>query len=234
MLKDFIIPAIDIKEGRVVRLFKGDFQRLKDYHKSPEEMARLYGELGFKRIHVVDLDGALFGYPANLDSIRKVRRAFGGKMEVGGGIRNLEGAKALFDEGVDFVVVGTLAVKEPKEFEKILSHYPDRVILSVDSKGGRVAIGGWKEESSLSPEELSLAFDDKSVWGYLYTDIDRDGTLKGVDVEKYRRFKSVVKKPVLASGGVKGLEDVKALMCCADGVVVGKAIYEGLINLAEL
>ncbi len=234
MLKNFIIPAIDIKEGKVVRLFKGDFERLRDYGKTPEEMARFYEELGFGRIHVVDLDGALKGSLANLEFVRKIRKAFKGILQVGGGIRSCEDAKILFEEGVDLGGGRIITIKKPEEFESILSMYPGKVILSVDSKEGRVAIDGWRKKSSLLPEELASAFEGRSLWGYLYTDIDRDGTLEGVDEEKYRRFKALVKKPLLASGGVKSLEDVKVLTCCTDGVVVGRAIYEGLINLAEI
>ena len=233
-MKDFIIPAIDIKEGKVVRLFKGDFSNVKEYGEKPEDMAKLYQDLGFKRIHVVDLDGALRGYPVNIGAVRKIRESFGGILQVGGGIRSLNACQVLADEGVDMVVIGTLAVKDPQAFKRILEEFPNRVILSVDSKGGKVAIGGWKEESALAPEDLAKNFDHLNIWGYLYTDIDRDGTLEGVDVEKYRSFRSKVKKPILASGGVRSLEDIKALFNCVDGVVVGKAIYEGLIDIYKL
>ncbi|SHK55324.1 1-(5-phosphoribosyl)-5-[(5-phosphoribosylamino)methylideneamino]imidazole-4-carboxamide isomerase [Thermocrinis minervae] len=233
-MKDFIIPAIDIKEGQVVRLFKGDFDKIKRYSRSPEEMAMIYADAGIRRIHVVDLDGSLEGVPVNLESIRNIRRVFNGIVQVGGGIRSLKTVDILFEEGIDYVVIGTLAIKNPEEFTKIVNIYPHRVILSVDSKKGRVAIGGWKEESSLTPQELASMYDKLPIWGYLYTDIERDGTLKGVRVDIYREFKEYTQKPVLASGGVASMEDVKALMCCADGVVVGKAIYEGLIDIFRL
>ncbi len=233
-MKNFIIPAIDIKDGKVVRLFKGDFEKVKAYDKHPADLAKLYQDLGFKRLHLVDLDGALKGRILNLEAIRKVRSNFKGILQVGGGIRNLESCKILDLEGVDLMVVGTVAVKNPEEFEKILAEFPNRVVLSVDSKGGKVAVGGWKEDSKISPEQLANMFDEKDIWGYLYTDIDKDGTLEGVDTQKYIDFKRHVKKPVLASGGVKSLEDVRALMCCVNGVVVGKAIYEGYIDILKL
>ncbi|MEJ5338544.1 MAG: 1-(5-phosphoribosyl)-5-[(5-phosphoribosylamino)methylideneamino]imidazole-4-carboxamide isomerase [Aquificaceae bacterium] len=233
-MRDFVIPAIDIKGGKLVRLLRGDFEKAKVYSNSPEDMARLFEELGFKRLHVVDLDGSLKGIPVNLPTIKLIRRSFSGIVQVGGGIRNPESCRVLLEEGVDLFVVGTLAVREPETFERILELFPQRVILAVDSKGGKVAVGGWKEESSISPQELALVYEEKPIWGYLYTNIDRDGTLEGVDAEPYREFRKFVKKPLLASGGVASLEDIKRLMGVVEGVVVGKAIYEGRINLREL
>ncbi len=233
-LKAFLIPAIDLKEGKVVRLFKGDFAKTKVYSTSPEDMAKFFEDLGFRRIHVVDLDGSLEGLPVNLKAIRSIRKAFSGIVEVGGGIRSLKSCRMLREEGVDLFVIGTLAVKDPGAFEEILCEFPERVILAVDSKGGKVAVGGWREESALRPEDLALKYDQKPIWGYLYTNIERDGTLEGVDAEPYREFKRFVNKPVLASGGVASLEDIYRLVDVVEGVVVGKAIYEGKIDLREL
>ncbi|WP_457600097.1 1-(5-phosphoribosyl)-5-[(5-phosphoribosylamino)methylideneamino]imidazole-4-carboxamide isomerase [Hydrogenivirga sp.] len=233
-LTEFIVPAVDIREGKVVRLLRGEFERAKVYPYSPRELAQIYDEAGFKRIHVVDLDGAEGGKPRNLEHIREVRSAFGGEIEFGGGVRSYEMAKNLYEEGIDYVVIGTLAVKKPEEFGKIVSDFPNRVILSIDSKGGRVAVGGWKEESKLTPGELAKLYEGMSLWGYLYTIIEKDGSLEGVDVEPYKKIKSVVNKPVLASGGVSSLEDVKRLQGLVDGVVVGKAIYEGRIPIPGL
>ncbi len=233
-MKDLVIPAIDLKGGKVVRLFKGEFERAKVYSSSPEGMAKLFEEAGFRRLHVVDLDGSLEGIPVNLPSIRLIRKAFSGSIEVGGGIRSVETCRVLHEEGIDFFVVGTLAIREPRTFEKMVELFPERVILAVDSKGGKVAVGGWKEESSISPQELALRYENIPIWGYLYTNIDKDGTLEGVDTKPYVEFKSYTKKPVLASGGVASLEDIRKLIGIVEGVVVGKAIYEGRINLREL
>jgi len=147
---------------------------------------------------------------------------------------NMSAEEIVKEEGIDLFVIGTLAIKEPETFEEIIYEFPQRVILAVDARGGKVAIGGWKEESALRPEDLALKYDQKPIWGYLYTNIERDGTLEGVDVEPYREFKKHVKKPLIASGGVASLEDVYKLMDVVEGVVVGKAIYEGKINLKEL
>ncbi|MEN3027635.1 MAG: 1-(5-phosphoribosyl)-5-[(5-phosphoribosylamino)methylideneamino]imidazole-4-carboxamide isomerase [Aquificaceae bacterium] len=233
-MKSFIIPAIDLKEGKVVRLFKGDFEKAKVYPSSPEDMARFFNDLGFRRLHVVDLEGSLEGLPVNLPSVRLIRKVFSGTLQVGGGIRSLKSCQILAEEGVDLFVVGTLALKEPDTFEEILESFPERIILAVDAKGGRVAVGGWQEESSFKPQELALLYEKKPLWGYLYTNIDRDGTLQGVDPEPYREFKKSIGKPLLASGGVASLEDLKKLLGLVEGVVVGKAIYEGRINLKEL
>ena len=234
MIKNFLIPAIDLKEGKIVRLFKGEFEKVKVYPKSPEDMAKFFSDIGFKKLHVVDLDGSLEGIPVNLEAIRAIRKAFYGTVQVGGGIRSKKTCELLNEEGIDLFVVGTLAVKDPEVFEDIVNSFPNGVLLAVDSKGGKVAIGGWKEESNLTPEELATRYEDKPIWGYLYTNIDKDGTLEGVDVEPYREFKAYVKKPVIASGGVASLDDIYKLMDIVDGVVVGKAIYENKIDIERI
>ncbi|QWK19979.1 MAG: 1-(5-phosphoribosyl)-5-[(5-phosphoribosylamino)methylideneamino]imidazole-4-carboxamide isomerase [Hydrogenobacter thermophilus] len=230
-LKSFIIPAIDLKEGRVVRLMRGDFGKLKDYGLKPEDVAKAFDDAGFKRLHVVDLEGSLEGRLKNLESIRKIRKAFSGQVQVGGGVRSLEVCRSLFQEGIDLFVVGTVAIKEPEVFKAMVEEFPQRVILSVDARAGKVAVGGWKEETSLSPQELALRYEPLPIWGYLYTNIERDGSLEGVDVSIYESFKKLVKKPLIASGGVSSLEDLKRLYGVVDGVVVGKAIYEGRIKI---
>ncbi|ADC89605.1 phosphoribosylformimino-5-aminoimidazole carboxamide ribotide isomerase [Thermocrinis albus DSM 14484] len=229
--KDFVIPAVDLKEGKVVRLVRGLMESAKSYQVSPEDMASLFQSKGFGKIHVVDLDGAVTGKPVNLEAIKNIRMVFGGRIQVGGGIRDIERLKMLDDIGVDLFVVGTVAVYDRRTFEKMLELFPNRVILSVDSKGGRVTVGGWKEETSLTPHQMALQYDHLPIWGYLYTNVDRDGTLEGVDPQPYLSFKKWVKKPVLASGGVASIEDVIKLMGVVEGVVVGKAIYEGRIPL---
>ncbi len=234
-LKGFIVPAIDIRGGKVVRLYKGDFDRERVYHENPVELAKRFNRLGFKRIHVVDLDGAKEGLPSNLETIARIREAVSCEVEVGGGIRTREAAKKLLEDiGVDYIVVGTLAVRKPELFAEIVEEYPNRVVLSIDSKGGKVAVSGWLEKASQTPEEFAKRFENLPIWGYLYTVVERDGTLEGVDIEPYKSIKGVVKKPVLASGGVASLEDVKRLVGVVDGVVVGRAIYEGRIDIENL
>jgi len=234
-IKSFLIPAIDIREGKVVRLYKGDYSRTTVYADNPVDVAKKFTDLGFKRIHVVDLDGAKEGLPANIKTVESIRKAVDCEIEFGGGIRTREAANEILKNiGVDYIVVGTLAVKNPALFEEIIEENPGRVILSIDSKGGKVAVGGWLEKSSYTPQEFALLYDDKPIWGYLYTVVEKDGTLQGVDTAPYEEIKKAVNKPVLASGGVASVEDVKKLMGITDGVVVGRAIYEGKIKLEEL
>jgi phosphoribosylformimino-5-aminoimidazole carboxamide ribotide isomerase len=226
-LRSFVIPAIDIKEGRLVRLYKGEFSKLKEYDKDLIETATWFNDMGFKRLHLVDLDGAEGGKPRNLDKVISIRKVFSREIEFGGGIRSFEAARSILEEGIDYVVIGTLALKEPAEFERILEHYPNRVILSIDAKYGKVAVGGWKEESSLTPRELASRYEEKPIWGYLYTIIERDGSLEGVDIKPYEEIKNAVDKPLLASGGVSSLEDIKRLTAVVDGVVVERLYMRG-------
>ncbi len=234
-LKNFVIPAIDLKDGKVVRLLKGDYSKITEYSTDPIETAKYYAELGFKRIHIVDLDGAKEGLPVNLPVVEKIRKTVNCEIEFGGGIRTEEAFKKLLEDlNIDYLIVGTLAIKNPQLFEEMINRYPNKIILSLDSKGGKVAVGGWLESSNLTPEEFAQRYENKPLWGYLYTVVEKDGTLEGVDVEPYKRLKKVVKKPILASGGVASVEDIKKLVGVVEGVVVGRAIYEGRINLEEL
>jgi phosphoribosylformimino-5-aminoimidazole carboxamide ribotide isomerase len=160
-LKDFLIPAIDLKEGRLVRLYRGQEDQAKVYSEKPEEVARFFEGLGFSRLHVVDLDGAFGGVPRNLQAIRNIRKVFSGTIQVGGGIRSMETLKILDEEGINLFVVGTVALKNPQLFEEMLTAFPGRLILSVDSKGGKVSVGGWKEESPYTPQDLAKVWDPK-------------------------------------------------------------------------
>ncbi|MDQ7038598.1 MAG: 1-(5-phosphoribosyl)-5-[(5-phosphoribosylamino)methylideneamino]imidazole-4-carboxamide isomerase [Aquificota bacterium] len=233
-LTDFLIPAIDIRGGKVVRLLRGDFDRVSIYSDDPVKLACLFQEAGFRRIHVVDLDGAEGGKLRNYDLIKGVREVFRGEIQVGGGIRSYDVAESLFKEGIDYLVIGTLAIRKPEEFVRIVEDFPGRIVLSLDSKGGRVAVEGWKKSSGIRPEDLTERFEERPIWGYLYTVVDRDGTLGGVDPEPYKRIRKRLKKPILASGGVSSVEDIKKLEGVVEGVVVGRAIYEGRIPVRGL
>jgi 1-(5-phosphoribosyl)-5-[(5-phosphoribosylamino)methylideneamino] imidazole-4-carboxamide isomerase (EC 5.3.1.16) len=234
-MKDFIIPAIDIKDGAVVRLKEGKFENVKVYRQNPIDQFKLFVELGFKRIHIVDLDGAKVGIPKNLKLLEDMlKQKNNAKVEIGGGIRSLETAKALFDIGADYIIVGTMAVKDKEEFIRLLELYKDKIILSVDAKNGKVAIGGWEEESSIIPCDMARIYDNYPIESYLYTNINIDGTLTGVDINPYKDFKKCTAKPIIASGGVASLEDVIKLKTVVNGVVVGKAIYENKIDIYNL
>ncbi len=230
-LKEFIIPAIDLRDGKVVRLEKGDFSRVKKYKDDPSSVAKLFDSVGFKRLHVVDLDGARMGKPINVEAIRHIRENFSGEIELGGGLRTSEHISFYKNIGINYFVLGTIAVTDVDTFERMVYKFRDRIILAIDSKGGRVAVSGWQSSSDFKPYDLVKRYDDLPLWGYLYTIVERDGTLEGIDVEPYRVIRSMTSKPIIASGGVSSLEDVKKLRDTVDFVVVGKAIYEGLIDL---
>lgn len=234
-LKEFIIPAIDIKDGMVVRLTKGDFESVKLYYKNPVDQFKTFVEFGFKRIHIVDLDGAKDGFLKNLklfEAMLKYKND--AKIEIGGGIRNLESAKKLFDIGTDYIIVGTMAIKQREEFLELVETYKNKVILSVDAKDGKVAIGGWQESTSMSPCDMANLYDLYAIESYLYTNINIDGVLKGVNLEPYKNFRQCTKKSIIASGGVSDLKDVLSLVGIVNAVVVGKAIYENKIDISTL
>ena len=230
-LREFIIPAIDLKDGKVVRLEKGDFSKVKKYRDDPSSVAELFDSSGFKRLHVVDLDGAKNGKPINGEAIKRIRENFRGEIEVGGGLRTCEHISLYEDMGIDYFVLGTIAITDADTFERMVYKFRDKIILAIDSKGGKVAVSGWQTSSDFKPYDLVKRYDNLPIWGYLYTIVERDGTLEGIDVEPYRVIRSMTSKPLIASGGVSSLEDVKKLSNVVDFVVVGKAIYEGLIDL---
>ncbi len=234
-MKDFIIPAIDIKDGVVVRLKEGKFENIKVYKKNPVEQFRLFVELGFKRIHIVDLDGAQSGIPKNLKLLESIlKEKAQAKVEIGGGIRSIEIAKALFDIGADYIIIGTMAIKDKDKFLELLELYENKIILSVDAKNGKIAIGGWEEEIAISPCDMAKAYNDYPIESYLYTNINIDGMLTGIDIKPYKEFRDCTGKPIIASGGVASLEDIMKLKNIVNGVVVGKAIYENKIDIYSL
>lgn len=237
-LKEFIIPAVDIKEGKAVRLFKGDPNAVKVYGENPVDMAKLWQEKGAKRLHIVDLDGAFEGKPKNYKIVERIVKEVSIPIEFGGGLRSFDAVKAIIEIGVENVVIGSLAYQNQDEFEKIVSYFPDKVILGIDAKDGKVAIKGWLEKTQYSPLEFAKKFESYPIYGYLYTDVNRDGALVGPNIEGTKYLAENLSKPVIASGGVSSIEDVKKIYEFADlgiiGVVVGKAIYEGKINLEEL
>lgn len=234
-LKEFIIPAIDIKDGKVVRLYKGEFGSVKIYSENPVDMAKLFEDKGFRYIHIVDLDGAYEGIPKNIKTVEKILSSTDIKVEFGGGLRSFQAVKAMLDIGVDRVIIGSLAYENKDDFLKVVSIFPKKVVLGIDAKDGRVAIRGWVEKIEIGPLEFAKRFDSLDIWGYLYTDIDRDGTLEGPNVETTKLLAENLSKPVIASGGVGSIKDVVKLYEIREkgvaGVVVGKAIYEGKIDI---
>lgn len=237
-LKEFIIPAVDIKEGKAVRLYKGDPNAVKVYGDNPVEIAKMWEEKGAKHLHIVDLDGAFEGIPKNYKIVEQIVKSVNVPVEFGGGLRTYEAVKKMIEIGVERVVIGSLAYQDKELFEKIVNDFPNKVILGIDAKDGKVAIKGWLEKTQYSPLEFAKMYENLQIWGYLYTDVNRDGAMVGPNIEGTKQLAENLSKPVIASGGVSSLEDVKKLYELKDygvyGVVVGKALYEGKINLEEI
>lgn len=230
-----VIPAIDLRGGRCVRLHQGDFRRETVFSDDPLSMALRWQEEGGPRLHVVDLDGAATGVPRHLDLIAEIVAALSIPVQVGGGIRTAGTALAWLEAGVDRVVIGTAAVRDPRMVEEVCrSHGSERVVVSVDAHDGMVALQGWTESSGVSVLELSRSMADLGVERLLYTDIARDGMLSGPDVDTNAALVRDTGMAILASGGVSSLEDVRQLAATGvEGVIVGRALYAGTLSLSE-
>ncbi len=230
-----VIPAIDIRDGRCVRLFQGDYARETVYSDDPVETARRWVEAGARRLHVVDLDGARDGVPANSDLTRAVASAAGVPVQAGGGIRSVAGARALIDGGVDRVVFGTAALDAPEEVEAAIGEFgPERVVVAVDARDGVVATRGWLEQSEIGANELFERMSGRGARRFMYTDIGRDGTLSHPNLAAIASILEGVKHPVIAAGGVATIDDLLALAGLGvEAAVTGRAIYTGAIDLAQ-
>ncbi len=232
-----ILPAIDIRGGHCVRLTQGDFAREFNYSNYPEDTALEMQDAGAQYLHVVDLDGAKVGHPMNIFTIKKILENIEIPIEVGGGIRSMEEIEMLIDIGVQRVVLGTAAVDNPSFVRQAAVEFGERVLASIDARGGVVEIDGWGNSGKLEAEELAARIGDCGITTIIYTDISRDGTLAGANVEKVVQMARKSGLSVIASGGVRSIDDIKALKSYEHegivGCVIGKAIYEGLIELGE-
>ena len=232
-----IIPAIDLRGGRCVRLFKGDYAMEKVYDDDPASRAKAWEEGGAELIHVVDLDGARDGIRRNMESIQAIRMAVSCMIEVGGGVRSLEDARALFEHGIDRVVIGTGAQRNKLLVESLANLYPGRVILGADAKNDKLAVEGWHSVSADNVYSFAASFNNLPLAGVIYTDVDTDGTLKGPNIPAQRKMGDVISCPLIASGGISNLEDLHRLAEAGirklDGVIVGTALYEGRFTLTE-
>ena len=234
-----LIPAIDLKDGQCVRLQQGDMQKATVFSDRPAEMAAHWKSQGAKRLHVVDLNGAVAGRPKNESAVRAIIRAAGDDLpvQIGGGIRDLETIETYLDDGASFVVIGTAAVKNPGLLKDACAAFPDQIIVSIDAKDGKVATDGWSKLSGHEVIDLAKKFEDDGVSAILYTDIGRDGMMSGVNVEATVRLAQAVSIPILASGGVASIKDIRDLMAVeAEGVagaILGRALYEGQLDLAQ-
>ena len=230
----FIYPAIDLYEGKAVRLYKGDYAQMTVYSDCPAEVAKAFAAAGAKHIHLVDLEGAKKGEPANLETIRSIMEAADLFVEVGGGIRDMKTVEQYLSIGVDRVILGTAAVTNPEFLEEAIATYGERIAVGVDLKDGYVAIKGWTEKSELTADDFFAKMEKLGVKTIICTDISRDGAMKGTNRELYRELSSQYAIDLIASGGVSSLEDVQALSAMnLHGAIIGKAYYIGAIDLKE-
>ncbi len=231
-----VFPAIDLKEGQVVRLAEGDMDRATVYGDNPAEQAVAFAEAGAGFLHVVDLDGAFAGKAQNREAVEAIIAAFPGHVQLGGGIRDAKAVEGWFNLGVSRIVIGTAALKDPQFVRDMAREWPGGIVVAVDARDGMVATEGWAEVSDVSITDMARRFEDAGVASLLFTDIGRDGLLKGCNVDATVELAQRTDLPVIASGGVKGLDDIRMLALQAsngiEGVITGRALYDGRLDLA--
>ena len=232
-----IIPAIDLLNGKCVRLNQGNYNEVTKFNSDPVKQAQTWESQGAKRLHLVDLDGAKTGKPINDLTIKQIRKSISIPIQVGGGIRSIDRAKDLFDIGIERIILGTIAIENP-ELVKVLSReYPKRVAVGIDAKEGMVATRGWLKQSEISSLELAKQLNDLELAAIISTDIATDGTLKGPNVEALREIAEISINPVIASGGIGSIADLISLADFEnegiEGIIVGRALYDGSIDLKE-
>jgi phosphoribosylformimino-5-aminoimidazole carboxamide ribotide isomerase len=232
-----IFPAIDIKDKKCVRLVKGNFDNKTEYEMSPIDQASKYKDHGFKNLHIVDLDGALIGETVNLDIIEEIVGKFDLKIEIGGGVRNFESIQKYTDTGVEKVILGSAAIKDKNFLKEACQKFPNKIALGLDAKDGYLSISGWKENSNKLTLDFIKEVNDYGASRLIYTDINRDGTKAGPNFEETSKVADISNCPVIISGGVSSINDIKKakdLNKNIEGIIVGKAIYDGDIKLDEL
>ena len=233
-----IIPAIDLKDGQCVRLRQGRMEDSTVFSGDPVDMASRWVDAGARRLHLVDLNGAFAGEPVNGDVVTAIARTYPDlPIQIGGGIRNAETIEAYLKAGVNYVIIGTKAVKEPEFVTEMCKQFPGHIIVGIDAKQGLVATDGWAEVTEVKAAELAKRFEADGVSAIVYTDIDRDGMMQGVNVEATVNMARASSIPVIASGGITNMDDIVALNAVADqgilGAITGRAIYEGTLDVAE-
>jgi len=233
-----IFPAIDIKDGKCVRLVKGDFANKTEYDISPVDQARKYKDYGFKNLHIVDLDGALTGKTMSLSLIHQIVSNYNLKIEIGGGIRNFESIKKYIDVGVEMVILGSAAIKDKNFLKEACLRFPNKIALGLDARDGFLSISGWKENSNQLTLEYLSEVNEFGFSRLIYTDINRDGMKQGPNFVETKSVANIASCPVIISGGVSSIEDIKKAKILGneniEGIIVGKAIYDGDIKLDEL
>ena len=231
-----IIPAIDIKNGKCVRLKQGRMSDETIFSNKPEEMAKKWFDCGAERLHLVDLDGAVSGKPVNRETISRIVESVPIPVELGGGVRDMVTLRAYFDLGLQYVILGTVAHKDPDFVKEACRLYPGQIILGIDARNNRIAVEGWTEEIDLTPAALAERFENDGLAAIIYTDINRDGMRTGCNVEATGALAGTTRVPVIASGGISEIDDVlRILPLAADGVmglITGRALYDGSLDLA--
>ena len=231
-----IFPAIDIKDKKCVRLIKGDFNNKTEYEMSPIDQAGKYKDHGFKNLHIVDLDGALTGETVNFDVIKEIVHKFDFKIEVGGGVRTIDSIKKYIDAGIEKIILGSAAIKDKIFLKEACQKFPNKIALGLDAKNGYLSVSGWKENSNQLTLDFLKEVNDYGASRLIYTDINKDGTKQSPNFEETINVANVSNCPVIISGGVSSIDDIKKAkgLKNIEGIIVGKAIYDGDIKLDEL
>lgn len=232
-----LLPAIDIIDGKAVRLLRGDFGQRTDYDSDPLDAARRWVEAGARALHVVDLDGARTGEPANVSHVARIAGALEVPVQVGGGLRSLDSVRAVAESGAARLILGTAAFRDPEFLDHAVAEYPDQIVVSVDARAGRVATAGWTEETELTVADALADLQSRGVRRFVYSNIDRDGMLSGPDLDGARAFAAELQGSFVYSGGIGELADLQALAELREpklsGVIVGKAIYERRFDVGK-
>jgi len=232
-----LFPAIDLKEGQAVRLQQGDMARATVFHRDPAAQARLFEEQGFRHLHVVDLDGAFAGKPMNVAAVERILDTVGLCVQLGGGIRDTATVEGWLDKGIDRVIIGTAAVRDPPFVKQVARDYPGQIAVGLDARDGKVAVEGWAETSELSALEIARRFEDAGVAAIIYTDVARDGMLQGLNLDATIALAEAISIPVIASGGLASIDDIKALLepraKKLAGAIAGRALYDGRLDAAQ-
>jgi phosphoribosylformimino-5-aminoimidazole carboxamide ribotide isomerase len=232
-----LFPAIDLKEGLAVRLEQGDMARATIFHRDPAAQARAFEQQGFEYLHVVDLDGAFAGKPMNAAAVDRILETIGIPVQLGGGVRDTATVENWLEKGIDRVIIGTAAVRDPPFVKQVARDYPGRIAVGLDARDGKVAVEGWAETSQLSVLEIARRFEDAGVSAIVYTDIARDGMLKGLNLDATIALADSISIPVIASGGLASIEDIEAMLSPRAqklaGAIAGRALYDGRLDAAE-
>jgi phosphoribosylformimino-5-aminoimidazole carboxamide ribotide isomerase len=232
-----LFPAIDLKEGLAVRLEQGDMARATVFHRDPAAQARAFEQQGFEYLHMVDLDGAFAGKPVNAAAVERILESIGIPVQLGGGVRDMATIEAWLGKGVTRVIIGTAAVRNPALVKEAAKEFPGRVAVGLDARDGKVAVQGWAETSELTALEIARRFEDAGVAAIIYTDIARDGLLKGLNLDATIALAEAISIPVIASGGLSSIDDIKAMLTPRarklEGAIAGRALYDGRLDAAE-